>query len=78
MSGLAHALQVDVLQLEPILGTLTELDWVGQLEPNFDAVADEKSICILMADPENTKLEPLMQRLLLDKTDSTLPLWTAG
>jgi hypothetical protein len=31
-----------------------------------------------VADPENTKLEPLMQRLSLDKTDSTLPLWAAG
>ena len=77
-SGLAHALQVDVLQLEPILETLVELDWVGQLVPNSDAGADEESNYILVADPENTKLEPLMQRLLLEKTDSTLPLWAAG
>jgi membrane protein len=77
-SGLAHALQIDVLQLEPILETLTELDWVGQLVPNVDAGADEESNYILLADPDQTLLEPLMQRLLLDKTDSTLPLWQQG
>ena len=77
-SSLALALQVDVLQLEPVLGTLTELDWVGQLVPNADAGADEEANYILLADPELTLLEPLMQRLLLDKTDSTLPLWAAG
>ena len=77
-SNLALALQVDVLQLEPVLGTLTELDWVGQLVPNADADADEESNYILLADPDQTLLEPLMQRLLLDKTSSTLPLWAAG
>ena len=77
-SGLAHVLQINVLQLEPILETLTELDWVGQLVPNVDAGADEESHYILLAEPEQTMLEPLMQRLLLDKTDSTLPMWAAG
>ena len=79
-SSLAMALQVDVLQLEPVLGILTELDWVGQLEPNADvgAGADEESNYILLADPDQTPLEPLIQRLLLSKTDSTLPLWLAA
>jgi membrane protein len=74
-SGLAQALRIDVLQLEPVLEALTELDWVGQLVPNTDAGADEESNYILLADPEQTLLEPLLQRLLLDKTDATLPLW---
>ena len=77
-SNLALALQVDVLQLEPVLGILTELDWVGQLEPNAEAGADEESNYILLADPDQTPLEPLIQRLLLNKTDSTLPLWVAA
>ena len=77
-SSLALALQVDVLQLEPVLGLLTELDWVGQLEPNADAGADEESNYVLLADPDQTPLEPLIQRLLLNKTDSTLPLWVAA
>lgn len=77
-SSLAQTLQIDVLQLEPILETLTALNWVGQLVPNTDAGADEESNYILLADPDQTLLEPLMQRLLLDKTDSTLPLWAAA
>ena len=78
-SGLAVALQIDVLQLEPVLGVLTELNWVGQLAPNSNAGSskqvDEESNYILLADPERTMLEPLMQRLLLEKTDATSPLW---
>lgn len=77
-SSLAVALQIDVLQLEPVLGVLTELDWVGQLVLNPDAAADEESNYILLADPDHTLLEPLIQRLLLDKTDSTAALWAAG
>lgn len=77
-SSLAVALQIDVLQLEPVLGVLTELDWVGQLVLNPDAAADEESNYILLADPDHTLLEPLIQRLLLDKTDSTAALWSAG
>jgi len=74
-SSLAQALQIDVLQLEPVLETLTELGWIGQLMPNTDAGTDEESSYILLADPEQTLLEPLLQRLLLEKTDSTSPLW---
>lgn len=71
-SSLAQALQVDVLQLEPALEVLMELQWVGQLVEERDL----ESRYILLADPDQTPLEPLMQLLLLDKTDSTLSLWT--
>ncbi|RZJ18083.1 MAG: YihY family inner membrane protein [Haliea sp.] len=71
-SSLANALQIDLLQLEPVLETLTGLDWVGQLADE----EDRESRYILLADPDRTPLEPLMQQLLLDKADSTLPLWT--
>ena len=79
-SSLAQALRVDVLQLEPVLATLIELDWLGQLIPNpdIDADLDEQSSYILLVDPDQTLLEPLIQRLLLDKTTSTLPLWAAA
>ena len=77
-SSLALALQVDVLQLEPVLGILTEIDWVGQLISNADTGVDQESNYILLADPDQALLEPLIQRLLLVKTDSTLPLWVAG
>lgn len=71
-SVLAQALQVDVLQLEPALEALEALHWIGQLLGDDD----QASRYILLADPDQTPLEPLMQQLLLDKTDSTLPLWT--
>ena len=79
-SSLAQALRVDVLQLEPVLATLIELDWLGQLIPNPDAGADldGQSSYILLVDPDQTLLEPLIQRLLLDKTTSTLALWAAA
>ena len=71
-SSLAQALRVDVLQLEPVLEVLTGLRWVGQLVEE----GDQESLYLLLADPDHTLLEPLMQQLLLDKTSSTLPLWT--
>ncbi len=71
-SSLAQMLKVDVLQLEPVLEVLVALDWLGQLVEEGDA----ESRYILLADPETTPLEPLMQQLLLDKTDSTVPLWS--
>ena len=73
-SSLAYVLQIDVLQLEPVLEVLTGLDWVGQLVEDDEG----QSRYILLADPDKTLLEPLIQQLLLDKTDSTLPLWTAA
>ncbi len=75
---LAAALQIDALQLEPVLGVLTELDWVGQLVSNSNSEFDDEASYILLADPGQTLLDPLMQRLLLDKTTTTSPLWAAA
>ena len=77
-SGLAQTLRVDVLQLEPVLATLAELGWVGQLMPGANTDSNGATSYVLLVDPDQTPLEPLMQQLLLDKTDSTLPLWVAG
>ncbi len=71
-SGLAEQLQVDVLQLEPVLETLVALDWVGQLN---DAQGQVESRYLLLVDPDATPLEPLMQQLLLDKAQSVSNLW---
>lgn len=71
-SRLAELLQVDVLQLEPALETLVALDWVGQLN---DAEGDAESRYLLLADPDTTRLEPLMARLLLEKAESVQNLW---
>ena len=71
-STLAASLQIDVLQLEPVLEVLISLRWIGQL------VEEEGSEAryILLADPDQTPLGPLMQQLLLEKNDSTGSLWT--
>lgn len=71
-SQLAEQLEVDVLQLEPVLETLVGLDWVGQLN---EAEGAAESRYLLLADPDTTPLEPLMQLLLLDKADSVKKLW---
>ncbi|QDL37058.1 YihY family inner membrane protein [Rhodoferax sediminis] len=74
LSGLqlARALRVDVLQLEPVLETLTGLDWVGQLSEVQD---EAEARYVLLADPDTTLLEPLILRLLLERADSVVNLW---
>jgi membrane protein len=71
-SQLAERLQVDVLQLEPVLETLVALDWVGQLN---DEEVDAESRYLLLVDPDATLLAPLMQQLLLDQAPSLDNLW---
>ncbi len=71
-SQLAEQLRVDVLQLEPVLETLVALDWVGQLD---EAGGDGESRYLLLANPDATPLEPLMQQLLLGKAESVSNLW---
>ena len=69
---LAKLLEVDVLQQEPVLESLVELDWVGQLN---DAQGSSESRYLLLADPDATLLEPLMRQLLLERTPSVENLW---
>ena len=69
---LAERLEVDVLQLEPVLETLVDLDWLGQLN---DGEGDSASRYLLLVDPDVTLLEPLMQQLLLDRAPSVNKLW---
>ncbi|MDP3171422.1 MAG: YihY family inner membrane protein [Polaromonas sp.] len=74
-SELARALQVDVLQLEPVLGTLVSLDWIGQLTDPED---DKEARYVLLADPDATALAPLMAQLLLSRDPSMENLWENG
>lgn len=71
-SRLAELLRVDALQLEPVLETLVALDWVGQLN---DLEGAAESRYLLLADPDATLLEPLLEQLLLDKAKSVKNLW---
>jgi membrane protein len=72
---LARGLRVDGLQLEPVLETLLSLDWVGQLSPGR---GEAEARYVLLADPDATPLEPLIQRLLLERADSVRNLWKSG
>ncbi len=75
LEQLGQTLGVDSLQLEPVLESLLELDWVGQLEEDTpDAVAR----LVLLADPDATLLAPLMNVLLLPQEFSTDNLWNNG
>jgi membrane protein len=69
---LAQALQVEPLQLEPVLETLVALDWIGRLNEVEDA---QEARYLLLADTESTALEPLMRHLLLPHTEATARLW---
>ena len=67
-SALAQQLRVDVLALEPVLDTLMQLDWVGQL---VDTDSDKASHFVLLVNPDSTTIEPLVDALLLDRTLAT-------
>lgn len=72
---LSALLQVDQLQLEPVLETLMELDWVGQLQEDRP---DADARLVLLADPDYTLLAPLFNALLLQHEPSTDSLWKNG
>jgi membrane protein len=72
---LAAALEVDILQLEPVLQTLVQLDWAGRLNEVDD---HEGTRFVLLADAQSTALEPLMRQLLLPSSESTARLWASG
>jgi membrane protein len=68
---LADRLQVDVLQLEPVLQSLSALDWVQAL----DEESRVQQRYVLLADPDTTLLAPLIDRLLLERHPSLENLW---
>ncbi len=72
---LAAALQVEALQLEPVLEILVALDWIGRVNEVED---EDRTRYILLADAESTSLAPLMRHLLLPATEATAKLWKAG
>ncbi|GAC1529676.1 MAG: YihY family inner membrane protein [Ramlibacter sp.] len=72
---LVTAIEVDPLQLEPVLDTLVRLDWVGRLNEADD---DRATRYVLLADVQSTTLEPLLRNLLLSRTPATQRLWGAS
>ncbi len=68
---LASWLKVDTLQLSPVVEVLESLDWVGHLSTTTE---NEQPRYVLLTDPANTPLRPLMERLLL-RPDGALQGW---
>jgi membrane protein len=68
---LAARLRVDTLQLQPVIGVLQELDWVGQLATSHD---NEQPRHVLLFQPSTQPLRPLLERLLL-QPDRALQHW---
>jgi len=75
IARLGALLQVDTLQLEPVLETLLALDWVGQLQEERGAAPAR---LVLLVDPDQTLLAPLFNALLLAHEPSTENLWKNG
>jgi membrane protein len=75
IAQLSLLLRVDTLQLEPVLETLCELDWIGLLQEELQG---EAARYILLADPDTTPLAPLLNALLLREEDTTRNLWKTG
>jgi membrane protein len=72
---LAAEMEVEPLQLEPVLQTLVQLDWIGRLNEVDD---QEGTRYVMLADAQSTALEPLMRHLLLPVSDATAKLWQTG
>jgi len=75
MDELVDTLRVSALQLEPVLETLVQLDWIGRLNEVDDDVATRY---VLLADEQSTSIEPLLRHLLLPRTEATSGLWDKG
>jgi len=75
LAGISQALQVEELQLEPVMEALVALDWVGRLNEVDD---QDNTRYVMLADVQTTRLEALMRSLLLVSSEVTDKLWTSG
>jgi membrane protein len=72
---LVQALELETVQLEPVLEALVALDWIGRINEVDD---QEDTRYILLADVQSTATEPLMRELLLPHSEATDKLWKSG
>ena len=72
LMGLAQALRTDPLQIEPVLETLQSLDWIAALREDDEALGARY---VLLCEPEETALAPLLEQTLLSRDEFTAPLW---
>lgn len=74
---LSHILRIDRVELEPALDALLQLQWIGLLPASQDRGHDDVLLpsYALLADPQTTPAQPLLQRLLLVHSPATDALW---
>jgi membrane protein len=74
---LCEDLKLDPLQLEEVLATLVDLDWIARLSESVDARQThvKEARYVMLADPHQTPLSPLMERLLLVRSAESEGLW---
>jgi membrane protein len=72
VADLAPRLRIEAVQIGPVLEQLRLLDWVGLIEATDE---QPESRAILLADPAQTPLAPLVQRLLLPDDAALRNLW---
>ncbi len=75
VSELAAARQVGHLGIEAALEPLLQLDWVARIGP---AAGHSEPRYVLLADPESTPMQPLLQELLLRREASTEGFWNGS
>jgi membrane protein len=69
---LASELQADPRDVEAVLTTMVDADWVGRLVPNDETQAPRY---VWLADPSQLPLAPLMSRYLLADVPANQALW---
>ena len=72
VAQLAGRSGVAAAHMATVLSTLRGLDWIGQLDEAQDALAPRQ---VLLANPDNTLLAPLLDALLLRREAGTEKLW---
>jgi len=70
---LTHRLQTDPRDVESVLATLVEWDWVGRLQPSD---ATQAPRYVWLADAAQLPLAPLMARYLLADVPANQALWS--
>ncbi len=78
MAKLARQLRVDTLALRPALTTLEALDWIGAVSDAYGPAssgAAPEARYLLLVDPGDTALAPLLEHLLVAREQSLQPFW---
>ena len=74
---LSRRLRIEASQIQPVLRSLALLDWVGAVQPPeaFSSLESTEPRYVLLVDPYTTRVEPLVQALLLQSSEAVQPLW---